>query len=519
MNDETLPLDRPPSAGKTPVPGSAPSRPPGTLLGQYRLVRLIASGGMGEVYEAIQLSLDRRVALKLIAPHLTSQPEFLQRFEREAKSAAMLNHPNIVQVYDFGCADGQHYLAMEFVDGSDVSELLRARGKLGVEEALQIIEQTAAALNAAHQQRIIHRDIKPANLLVTKSGLIKVSDLGLAKRLDEASEMTLTGAGIGSPHFLAPEQASDASTVDHRADIYSLGITLLYLLTGKRPFERSSAFSVVLAHVQQPLPTGAELGAPLPDGVETLIRKMAAKKREDRYPTYDELLADIARLKQGQAPIARPPSKPSRKAPIIAAVAALVVVALAFIFFRKEPAVANNSQQLPAENPPERRPPPRDDRGPAMRGGPGGPGMRQGGRFPLPMGPPGRPEREAIPVGPIPQMLEAADKFARENPNLFRPIVHRYQQVAEQARGTSFEGQAEDKLDAARAAMDAAATKAVNDFTARMNQLVREAKPQQAYDVWRDFPEPLRTFETDRAIEARLAEALPPDFFPARDRP
>ncbi|NDD40340.1 MAG: serine/threonine protein kinase [Verrucomicrobia bacterium] len=208
-------------------------RPPvrdlsGSELGQYRLVRKIAEGGMGEVYEGVQLKLDRPVAVKLLAEQLAREPEFLARFEREAKSAAALNHPNIVQVYDFGCADGQYYFVMELVEGQDLSLLVKAHGKLPIPVALEYFEQAVLALQFAARHAIIHRDVKPANLMLTRDGRVKVADLGLAKKLTDDSEVTLTGVGMGSPHFLAPEQADDAAHVDHRADIYSLGVTLLF---------------------------------------------------------------------------------------------------------------------------------------------------------------------------------------------------------------------------------------------------------------------------------------------------
>ncbi len=216
----------------------------GTILGGYRLVRKIAEGGMGVVYEAVQLNLARKVALKILNEELAAQPEFLQRFEREAKAAAALNHPNAVQVHDFGETQGWRYLIMEYVEGEDLAEYTDERGKLSIFAALDIIEQAAQALKAACEKSIIHRDVKPSNLLLTLDGRVKVLDLGLAKILTEASDLTLSGIGMGSPYFMAPEQAQDARNVDHRADIYALGLTLLFLLTGKRPFDGNTPYSL-----------------------------------------------------------------------------------------------------------------------------------------------------------------------------------------------------------------------------------------------------------------------------------
>jgi serine/threonine protein kinase len=528
MNDETLPHDPgDPILRQDTVRLPAEARPGGTILGQYKLVRKIAAGGMGEVYEAVQLNLDRRVALKLVAEHFSSDPIFLQRFEREAKAAALLNHPNVVQVYDFGCIQNQYYLAMEYVDGKDLAELVHSSGKLDLPLALSVIEQTAQALAAALEKKIIHRDIKPSNLLLSAANVLKVSDLGLAKRLDEASDMTLSGSGMGSPHFLAPEQASDARTVDHRADIYALGITLLYLLTGKRPFDRTSAFSVVLAHAQNPLPTGEELGTQLSPPVEALIRKMAAKNPQDRYQTYAELLQDVARVRQGLQPKSplRTASSPNWQLIGIAAAIALLVALIGLVISQRTKAIPDkNLQQADArtDRPTRFRPGDADERlerrgPPPDRGGPEGDGASpEGPRFRLPMPRPDPPERNAIPEGPIPVMLAAAREYARTNKSAYRPIVDRYSQVEERAQGTEFEGEVHTLVEEARTALQTAASAAVTQYRDRMNQLLKQNRPGLAFDVWRTFPGSLRTWEIDRQIEAELTAALPRDFHPAR---
>ncbi len=252
-----------------------------TLGGDFKLVRSIAKGGMGEVYEAVQVSLDRTVALKILDGNLANNESFIQRFEREAKSAAALNHPSIVQVYQFGKDNDLHFLVMEYVDGRDLSKLVSnlPDRRFPRKDAIRIVRDVALALREAHSMGVIHRDIKPANILVDPKGRVKVSDLGLAKKVDDDVELTQTGVGIGSPHFIAPEQADDARHADHRADIYSLGITLLFLLTGRRPYDGTSAFSVVLAHANKKLPTCTELGLALSpdDQVELVIQKMATR--------------------------------------------------------------------------------------------------------------------------------------------------------------------------------------------------------------------------------------------------
>lgn len=303
MEDETLklpphdvPLIAPPGANDL----------SGSTFGGYKLVRKIATGGMGVIYEAVQTKLDRKVALKILTEPLAARPEFFQRFEREAKAAAALNHPNVVQVHDFGEADGRHFIIMEFVEGQNLSAYVAVRGRLPAEEALNIIEQAARALKAAAEKSIVHRDIKPSNLMLTRNGVVKVADLGLAKVLTQDSELTMSNI-VGSPHFIAPEQAADSRNADHRVDIYSLGITLFFLLTGKYPYDGNSPISIVLAHTQKPLPSAAELGVQIPAEVEALIHRMAAKNPDERYQDYDSLLADLQLVKSGYAPMTLSP--------------------------------------------------------------------------------------------------------------------------------------------------------------------------------------------------------------------
>ena len=207
------------------------------LFPQLEILRLIGKGGMGAVYKARQPALDRFVALKVLPPAVASDPGFAERFNREARALARLNHPNIVAVHDFGKAGALHYLLMEFVDGANLREVERA-GELTSEQALAIVPQICEALQFAHNEGIVHRDIKPENLLLDKKGRLKITDFGIAKMVGiEAGQQVLTGAKdvMGTPHYMAPEQIEKPQAVDHRADIYSLGVVFYEMLTGELP--------------------------------------------------------------------------------------------------------------------------------------------------------------------------------------------------------------------------------------------------------------------------------------------
>ena len=525
-------------------PPSAPDLS-GKVLGGYQLVRTIAEGGMGVVYEAIQMNLSRRVAVKILNDELATRPEFMQRFQREAKAAAALNHPNMVAVHDFCQVDGCCFLVMEFVEGQDLAQYAEENGKIPVEAALQIVEQAALALKAACEKSIIHRDIKPSNLMLTREGHVKVSDLGLAKMLNEASDLTLTGVGMGSPYFMAPEQASDAREVDHRVDIYSLGITLLYLLTGKRPFDGNTPFSIVLAHANKPLPAGAELGTELPDEVEALIQKMAAKNPAERYPDYDALLADLRRVKAGYppefAPVATKRNFISRNALIASAALAVLFISVALFFNHSKPKLPDREQvpqptaairasdagvaperRLPREQelpgrPPdlaERAGPPDDLPGPAERDFPGPRKRSSNSSFPSPLGRLPRPNMAALQDGPVSAMLAQADAYAAAHPQDFRDLVDRYRQVLTKARGTPDEKAINDKVQGIIERHQAALRKTMQEYERSMDEKIRAHQPQAAYDLWKTFPQNLRTKESDEQIEDALQRNLPPEFVP-----
>ena len=207
------------------------------LFPQLEVLEFVGKGGMGAVYKARQPNLDRLVAMKILPPAAAGGPGFAERFNREARALARLNHPNIVAVHDFGQAGALHYLVMEFVDGGNLRQIERA-GRLAPEQALAIVPQICEALQFAHNEGIVHRDIKPENILLDKKGRVKITDFGIAKMLGlTAGEEPLTGARdvVGTPHYMAPEQIEKPLTVDHRADIYSLGVVFYEMLTGELP--------------------------------------------------------------------------------------------------------------------------------------------------------------------------------------------------------------------------------------------------------------------------------------------
>jgi serine/threonine-protein kinase len=280
---------------------------PGQRFGDYEILAELGAGGMGKVYRARDLTLERLVALKTLAPQFGSDDGFVQRFLKEARAAARLNHPNIVQIYDFGQVDETYYLAMEYVDGHSLGVYLK-RGHFGERDALLVIRHAARALAVAHAEGLVHRDIKPDNLMLTSKGEVKLVDLGIAKRVDEDQFLTQTGQAVGTPHYISPEQIRGVRDIDARADIYSLGATLYHLVTGHTPFRGSSGALVMSMHLAQPLPDPRSYVPGLSDGICRVIRKMMAKDREERYADVDTLDRDLYRLQTGEAPQADEPS-------------------------------------------------------------------------------------------------------------------------------------------------------------------------------------------------------------------
>ncbi|MGI8907646.1 MAG: protein kinase domain-containing protein [Candidatus Sumerlaeaceae bacterium] len=285
----------------------------GEVIAGYEVKSMLGAGGMGAVCLARQISLDRDVALKILPGRFASNPDFLVRFTREALSAAQLTHHNVIQVYDVGSDKDIHYISMEFVRGQSLADMVRRDGPLQPDDAASYVLQAARGLKYAHERGIVHRDVKPDNLMVNEHGIVKVADMGLAKmrgeteqrapgtkldpRLAEArGDLTLQDVAMGTPAYMAPEQARDATNVDSRADQYSLGCTLYYLLAGKPPYSGSSAMEIISKHMDAPLPRLDEAVRKVPGGLSTILERMVAKSPEERYNNLGDTIEDIEAL-------------------------------------------------------------------------------------------------------------------------------------------------------------------------------------------------------------------------------
>ncbi|MCC6547407.1 serine/threonine protein kinase [Candidatus Sumerlaeota bacterium] len=331
MNTETgLPDNEP---GET-SPAQSP-RPPGSssgelpkTIGKYRIVRMLGRGGMGMVFEGRDEVLERSVAIKLITPELCLYPEVFDRFRTEARAAARLNHPNIVNVYEFAGDTSQPYLVMEYVEGEDLSSHMKTKGALQPDLVIDIIRQCALALSKATAANLVHRDIKPSNILLTKDGVVKVMDFGLSKLLDSGTSLTSSGAMMGTPDYMSPEQASGAK-LDYRTDMYSLGCTMYALLAGKKPYHSESLPGMIHQHINTALPIPVSWRKLYNGRLVALLEKMCAKKRDNRPYTWDEIVRELDSL-QAQASAAMAPASSQKNSRwpvgIIAALGAGVLI-------------------------------------------------------------------------------------------------------------------------------------------------------------------------------------------------
>lgn len=258
---------------------------------RYEIEKLIGEGGMANVYLAKDSILARKVAIKVLRGDLAGDEKFVRRFQREALSASSLSHPNIVEIYDVGEDSGNFYIVMEYIEGKTLKQLIKKRGVLTISETIDIMLQLLDALSTAHDSYIIHRDIKPQNIIVKESGLVKITDFGIAMALNNV-ELTQTNSVMGSVHYLPPEQASGkGSTI--RSDIYSLGILMFEMLTGRVPFKGDTAVSIALKHLKEQLPSVREINPVVPQSVENIVLKAAAKNQKNRFKDARQMADSI----------------------------------------------------------------------------------------------------------------------------------------------------------------------------------------------------------------------------------
>src|SRR5882672_2451283 len=269
----------------------------------YTILGKIGQGGMGVVYKATQTSVNRTVAVKILGGNATKDKTYVARFLQEAQAAANLNHKNLIAAIDVGVSNGIYYFVMEFVTGKSCREMMAAqKGPLAENTTLQIAMQMAEVLDHIHQHQMVHRDIKPENILMTGEGTVKLCDLGLAKSTTSIEQsLTQEGLAVGTPYFMSPEQIRGDKDVDIRADLYSLGATLYYLLTGKHPYEGKSAAETMSMHLKEAVPDPRKVNPQIREDLGWVIQKLMAKERTQRYQTPAEMLEDLKKIQAGSA--------------------------------------------------------------------------------------------------------------------------------------------------------------------------------------------------------------------------
>ena len=265
----------------------------GKTIGVYQVVEQVGRGGMATVFKAYQPSMDRYVAIKILPSHFTQDESFVGRFTQEARTLARLEHPHILPVHDYGEQEGTTYLVMRYVEAGTLKDLVTRDGPMELKEAARVLGQVGGALDYAHSQDVIHRDIKPSNVLVDERGNTFLTDFGIAKLVAETAQFTASGAVIGTPAYMSPEQGM-GQPVDYRCDIYSLGVVLYELITGRVPYEAETPLAVLLKHVNDPLPLPRQIRPDLPEAVERVILKAMAKAPDDRFQSAQQMVDALA---------------------------------------------------------------------------------------------------------------------------------------------------------------------------------------------------------------------------------
>src|SRR4051812_10844645 len=289
------------------------------IAGRYELEELVGKGGMSTVYRAKDRLLERTVAIKLLHEHYSRDDDYVERFRREARAAARLSHPNIVTVIDRGEADGRQFIVFEYIDGQNLKQLVESQGRLPVRTALELAIEIGRALAFAHESGLVHRDVKPQNVLLG-NGDVKVTDFGIARSVDVKQGLTQTGTVLGTSDYIAPEQAS-GHPVSALSDVYSLGVVVYELIAGEPPYKGESFFAVAMRHVNDPVPSIAELRPDVPLRLDAALRKAMAKLPDDRYASMADfvkelegVLAELGQPDSDRTTIMPPAARPARAA-------------------------------------------------------------------------------------------------------------------------------------------------------------------------------------------------------------
>src|SRR5258706_1831529 len=289
----------------------------GRTIGRFEILSELGRGGMAVVYSARQTDLERTVALKVLPPELSLDQSYIARFRQEARSAAALEHPHIVPIYDVGAAEGLQYIAMKYIAGRTLKDIVEDQGALGIPHAVTLLEQVAGALDHPHGQGVIHRDIKPSNIMVAENGWVFLTDFGLA-RGGVTSGLTMAGTVMGTPEYMSPEQAQGLPTIGPPTDIYALGVVLYELLTANMPFQADTPMGMLIARLQYAPRPPREYRGDLPMSVEDVIMRALARKPEARYPTAGALVAALlsaAGLRTQPIASLQPPVSPPQGTP------------------------------------------------------------------------------------------------------------------------------------------------------------------------------------------------------------
>jgi hypothetical protein len=310
----------------------------GAVAGHYRVDKLLGRGGMGTVFLAEDLTLQREVAIKVLPPRLTAEEKFVARFLHEARTAARLDHPNIIPIYEVQSEGSLHYFAMKYVAGRTLDQLLDG-GPLPVDECRRILADASAGLGHAHRRNVVHRDVKPSNIMIDETGRVLLADFGISKALESSTQFTGTGQIVGTPHYMSPEQARGGTKLDGRSDQYALAVVGFQMLTGRLLFPSAQAHAVIYSHIHESPPTPRELRPEVPDYLDAALLKALAKEPDARFATMEEFAAAVypERLPaQVSGPSSWPPvggAAARRRRLGVGVVAAAVVAALAFVAY------------------------------------------------------------------------------------------------------------------------------------------------------------------------------------------